>query len=76
MITPGYVDLIEKINEVRDARQAPVDDDEGDDEFEFGEDLANVASQSVSQSGGSNCGREESTDIHRLRIQLELATPE
>ena len=64
-------DLIERINEVREARQAVVDDDEEEDEVEFGDDLASVPRQSVSQNGGSNCDREESTDILRLRLQLE-----
>ena len=69
-------DLIARINEVREARQAAIDDDEGEDEVEYSEDVASVASQSVSQNGGSNCGREESTDILRLRLQLELARAE
>ena len=38
--------------------------------------MVSVVSQSVSQNGGSNCGREESTDILRLRLQLELARAE
>ena len=69
-------DLIERINEVREARQAAVDDDESEDEVEFGEDLASVAIQPVSQNGGSNCSEEESTDIVRMRLQLELARAE
>ena len=44
--------------------------------FEFDEDVASVASQSVSQNGGSDCGRKDSTDILRLRLQLELARAE
>ena len=66
-------DLIERINEVREARQTAVEDDDGEEEVEFDEDVASVASQPVSQNGGSNCSREESTDILRLRLQLELA---
>ena len=61
-------DLIERINEVRWARQTAVED-----ETEFGEDAASVASRPVSQNGGSNCSREDSTDIDRLRLQLELS---
>ena len=38
--------------------------------------LTSVACQSVSQNGGCNCGREESADILRLRLQLELARAE
>ena len=70
MITPGYIekkDLIERINEVREARQTAVEDDNGEDEAEFDEDAASVASRLVSKNGGSNCSREESTDILRLR---------
>ena len=69
MITPGYTGkkyLIERINEVREARQATVEDDDGENEAEFDEDAASVASRSVSQNGGSNCSRRESTDILRL----------
>ena len=68
MIISGYVgkkDLIERINEVHEARQTAVEND-GDDEVEFDEDVASVASQPVSQNGGSNCSREESTYILRL----------
>ena len=43
-----------------------VDDDDVENEAEFDEDAASVASQLVSQNGSSNCGREESTDILRL----------
>ena len=78
MITPGYVgkkDLIERIIEVRKARRAAVEDHDGEEEAEFDEDAASVASRPVSQNGGSNC-REESTYILRLRIQLELARAE
>ena len=42
-------DLIERINEVRGARQTMVKDDDGEDEVEFNEDMASVASQSVSK---------------------------
>ena len=79
MITPGYFgkkDLIERINEVREARQTAAEDDDGDDEVEFDEDVASVTSQPVSQNGGSSCSREKSTDIIRLRLQLELAPAE
>ena len=38
--------------------------------------MASVASLSVSQNSGSNCSREESTNILRLRLQLELARAE
>ena len=69
-------DLIERINEVREARQVAVDDDEGENEVEFGEDKTNVARQPVSQNDGSNCSREEFTDILKLRLQLELARAE
>ena len=69
-------DLIAWINEVREARQAAIDDVEGEDEVEFDEDVGSVASQSVAQSGVSNCGREESTDTLRLRLQSELARAE
>ena len=69
-------DLIERINEVREARQATVEDDDVVNEAEFDEDAASVASRRVSQNGRSNSGREESTDIHRLRLQLELARAE
>ena len=68
--------MIERINEVREARQAAVEDDDGEDEAEFDENAASVASQPVSQNGGSNCGREETTDILRLQLQLELAKAE
>ena len=67
--------MIERINEVRGARQMVVEDDDGKDEAEFDEDAASVASRPVSQNSGSNC-REESTDILRLRLQLELARAE
>ena len=79
MITPGYVekkDFIERINEVREARQTAVEDDDCEDEVEFDEDVASVVSRPVSQNGRSNCSREESTDILRLRLQLELARTE
>ena len=69
-------DLIERINEVRETRQTAVEDDNGEDEAEFDEDAANVAIRPVSQNGGSNCSREESTDILTLRLQLELARVE
>ena len=69
-------DLIKRINEVREARQTAVENDEGEDDVEFDESVASVASQPVSQNGGSNCSREESTDILRLRLQLELARAE
>ena len=62
--------MIERIYEVREARQAAVEDDDGEDEVEFDEDVASVASQLISQNGGSNCSREESTDILGLRLQL------
>ena len=68
--------LIERINEVREARQATVEDDDVENEAEFDEDAASVASRPVSQNHGSNCSREESTDILRLRLQLELARAE
>ena len=55
--------MIERINEVREARQTAVEDDDGEDEAEFDEDAASVASRPFSQNGGSNFGREESTDI-------------
>ena len=42
-------DLIERISEDREARQTVVKDDEGEDEVEFNEDMASVASQSVYQ---------------------------
>ena len=35
-------DLIERINEVCEARQAAIEDDEGDDEAGFDEDVASV----------------------------------
>ena len=69
-------ELIESINEVREARQTVVEDDDGEDEAEFEKDATSVASRPVSQNGGSNCIREESTDILRLRLQLELARAE
>ena len=72
----GKKDLIERINEVREARQTAFEDDDGEDEVEFDEDVASVASRPVSQNGGSNCSQEESTDILRLRLQLELARAE
>ena len=68
--------MIERINEVREARQTAVEDDVGEDEVEFDEDVAIVASQPVPQNGGSNCSREQSTDTLRLRLQLELARAE
>ena len=72
----GKKHLIERFNEVREARQTAVEDNDGEDDVEFNEDVASVVSQSVSQNGGSNCSREESTDILRLRLQLELARAE
>ena len=66
-------DLIERINEVRETRQVTVEDDDGEDEAEFEEDAAIVASRPVSQNGGSNCSREKSTEILRLRLQIESA---
>ena len=66
-------DLIERINEVREARQATVEDDNGENEAEFDEDAASVASRPVSQNGSSNCSRDQFTDILRL---LELARAE
>ena len=42
----------------------------------FDKDAASVASRPVSQNGGSNCSREEATDILSLRLQLELARVE
>ena len=69
-------DLIERINDVREARQATVEDDDVENEAEFDEDAASVASRPVSQNGGSNCSREEFMDILRLRLQLELARAE
>ena len=69
-------DLIERIIEVREARQATVEYDGGADVAEFDEDAASVSSRPVSQNGGSNCSREEYTDILRLRLQLELARAE
>ena len=63
--------LFERINEVREARQATVEDNNVENEAELDEDVANVASRPVSQNGGSICSREESTDILRLRLQLE-----
>ena len=69
-------DLIEKINEVREARQTAVEDDDGEDQAEFDEDAASVASRPISQNGGSNCCREASTDILRLRLQLGLSMAE
>ena len=68
--------LVERINEVREARQTAVEDDDGENEVELHEDVASAASQPVSQNGGSNCSREKSTDILRLRLQLELARAE
>ena len=68
--------MIERINEVREARQATVEDVDVENEAEFDEDAASAASRPVSQNGGSNCSREESTDILRLRLQLELARAE
>ena len=67
---------IERINEVRDARQSAVEDDDVENEAEFDEDAASVASRPVSHNGGSNCSREEFTGILRLRLQLELARTE
>ena len=53
-------DLIERMNEVRDARQGTVEDDDGENEAEFDEDAISVASRPVSQNVRSNCSREES----------------
>ena len=69
-------DSIERINEVREARQATVEDDGGENEAEFDEVLDSVASRPVSQNGGANSSREESADILRLRLQLDLARAE
>ena len=68
--------MIEKINEVREARQATVEDDDVENEAEFHEDAASVASRPVNENGGSNCSLEESMHILRLRLQLELARAE
>ena len=70
------IDLIERFNEVREVRQAAVEDDDVENEAEFDEDAASVANRPVSQNGGSKCSREDSTDILRLRLQLELARSE
>ena len=59
--------MIESINGVREARQTAVEDDDAEDEAEFDKDATSVTSRPVSQNGGSNCSREESTDILRLR---------
>ena len=64
------------INDVREARQTAVEDDDDEDRAEFDEHAASVASRPVSQNGGCNCSQEESTDILRLRLQLELARAE
>ena len=69
-------DLIERINEVREARQTAIQDDDVEDDVEFDENVASVANRPVSQNGGSYCSREESTDILKLRLQLELARAE
>ena len=53
-------DLIERINDVREARKTAVEDDDGEDEAAFDEDEASVASRPVSQNVRSNCSREES----------------
>ena len=66
-------DFMERINEVREARRTAVEDEDGEDEVEFDEYVASVASQPDSQNCGFNCSREESTDILRLQLQLELA---
>ena len=68
--------MIERINEIREARQATVEDDDVENEAEFDEDAASVASRPVSQNSGSNCSGEEFTDILRLRQQIELARAE
>ena len=68
--------LIERINEVREARQATVEDNDGENEAKFDEDAASVASRPVFQNGGSNCSRRKSTDIIRLWLQLELVRAE
>ena len=65
-------ELIESINEVR----AAVSDDDVENEAEYDEDAPGVASQPISQNDGSNCSREEFTNILRLRLQLELARAE
>ena len=61
-------DWIERINEVREVRQAAVEDDDGEDEGEFDEDAASIVGRLVCQNCGSNCSREESTDIRRLLL--------
>ena len=79
LITLGYVGKniwSRGINEVREARQAAVENDDVENEAEFDEDAVSVASRLVPQNGGYNCSREESTDILRLRLQLELARTE
>ena len=53
-----------------------VEDEDGEDEVGFNKDAANVASQSFSQNGGSDCSQEESTDILRPLFQLELVRAE
>ena len=68
--------MIEKINEVCEARKAVFKHDEGEDEVEFDGNVASVASQVVSQNGGSKCDQEDSTEILKLRLQLELARAE
>ena len=68
--------MIDRINEVHEVRQVVVHDDEGEDEVEFREDRARVTSQPVSKNGGPNCSRMESTDILRMRLQLELVRAE
>ena len=59
--------MIERINEVREARQTAVEDDDVENGTEFDEDAASVASRPVTQNGGSDCSREESKGILRLR---------
>ena len=45
--------LIERINEIRETRQATAEDDDVENEAEFDEDAASVARRPVSQNGGS-----------------------
>ena len=61
-------DLIERISDVREARETAVEDDDGEDRAEFDENAASVASRPVSQNGGCNCSQEVSIDILRLRL--------
>ena len=50
-------DLSAKINEVREARQAVVDDDVVENSVVSHEDVASDANQSASQSGITSCGQ-------------------